>query len=269
MKSANLQETWEKTGYIIFPNFIDEVERHRLKIICDRILHQIRIEEKNYENNTNISSLTDEKYFTEYHQQDLIELLEFIANPRIVSILTQIAGQSPLFHNTQYFYQPKEKSWDGIWHRDTQFNAPESALEQQRMRQITGVHFRVAFEEDNRLEFVPGSHQRWDTEAELSIRKGHNPTESNMPGRERIHLKARDACLFHAWGIHRGTYRAEIPRSTLDIIYGWGGVCDWAIPQPMCFSNPVLLERLSEDTRRFYQHFIDSYQPYWNTIMSG
>ncbi|MBE9128378.1 MULTISPECIES: phytanoyl-CoA dioxygenase family protein [unclassified Coleofasciculus] len=264
MNSKNLKLTWEQYGYIIFPDFIDETERTSLKQICDRILNQIIADDKRYENTTNIAFLTEPNYFI-HHHQDLLKLLEFIAAPRILSILTQISGQSPLFHNTQYFYKPKQKSWDGIWHRDTQFNAPYSELEQQRMSQMTGVHFRVAFEDDTRLEYVPGSHQRWDTEAELTIRKGNNPTQSEMPGRERIELKAGDACLFHAWGIHRGTYRAEIPRSTFDIIYGWGGLCDWGIPKPTCFADLSLLEELSNTAKIFYQNFIETYQSYWMT----
>jgi hypothetical protein len=131
------------------------------------------------------------------------------------------------------------------------------------MTNHTGVHFRVAFLPDRQLEYAPGSEQRWDTPEELSIRKGDHPTGSDMPGRITIDLAPGDACLFHAWGIHRGTYRSAIPRRTLDIIYGWGGVCDYAPPPPMCFTDPKLLARLSPHARQFFDHFIHSYQRHW------
>jgi hypothetical protein len=84
-----------------------------------------------------------------------------------------------------------------------------------------------------------------------------------MPGRRKIELEAGDACLFHAWGIHRGTYRADVPRRTLDIIYGWGGVCDYSPPPPMCFTDRDLLARLSPGARNFFDYFIRIYEKYW------
>ena len=84
-----------------------------------------------------------------------------------------------------------------------------------------------------------------------------------MPGRTTIDLAPGDACLFHSWGIHRGTYRAEIPRRTLDIIYGWGGVCDYAPPPAMCFTDAELFARLSRNAGKFFEYFIRSYETYW------
>ena len=86
-----------------------------------------------------------------------------------------------------------------------------------------------------------------------------------MPGSKKIELGAGDACLFHAWGIHRGTYRADVPRRTLDIIYGWGGACDYCPPPPMCFTDQDLLARLSPSARNFFDYFIKTvYSEYWN-----
>jgi len=176
--------------------------------------------------------------------------------------VSQLAGELPLFHNTQYFYNPTQPH-DGEWHRDTQFLAPDEGLERKRMKQHTAVHFRIAFLADQQLEYVPGSEQRWDTPEESSIRKGQHPTDSGMPGRTRIELGPGDACIFHAWGIHRGTYRAEIPRRTLDIIYGWGVACDYAPPPPMCFTDSALLSQLSWPARQFFDSFIRRYEGYW------
>ena len=85
-----------------------------------------------------------------------------------------------------------------------------------------------------------------------------------MPGRMRIALQAGDACLFHAWGIHRGNYQANVPRQTLDIIYGWGKTCDYAPPPPMCFEDRTLLERLGPGARDFFGTFTRRYAPFWD-----
>ena len=251
---------------MLIREFLDGREISELKRICDQVLKQAIAEAPERSNASNIAYLTDRKYF-HGHEADLLRLLEFIADQRIISILTDLSGELPLFHNTQYFYNPAT-SWDGDWHRDTQFLAPEAALEKKRMKLHTGVHFRVAFLADSQLEYVPGSERRWDLAGELKIRKGAEPSGFDMPGRRQIELGIGDACLFHAWGIHRGTYRAEIPRRTLDIIYGWGGVCDYSPPPPMCFTDPDLLARLSPGARNFFDYFIQTYGRFWGDARS-
>jgi hypothetical protein len=261
MKVQDIAEKWQAQGFAVIPNFLAAHEIGPLRRICDHVLQQAIEEDPRRAGARNIAYLTEQRYFRS-REDDLLQLLEFIADDRIVTVLRHLAGEMPLFHNTQYFYDPMQ-SHDGEWHRDTQFLAPDGVLERVRIKQHIGVHFRVAFLPDRQLEYVRRSERRWDTPEELSIRKGAHPTHSDMPGRTRIELAPGDACLFHAWGIHRGTYRAEIPRRTLDIIYGWGGVCDYAPPPPMCFTDRALLLQLSPTARKFFDHFISSYEPYW------
>ena len=262
MDIAAVAKEWNDCGVVIIPGFLDRTEIAALRHICDRVLEQAIAEAPDRANASNIAYLTERKYFRA-HEADLLRLLEFIADQRIVLLLTRLSGELPLFHNTQYFYHPAVTSWDGDWHRDTQFLAPEVSLERERMKQHTGVHFRVAFLPDAQLEYVPGSECRWDALAELEIRKGAQPSRPDMPGRKKIELRTGDACLFHAWGIHRGTYRADIPRRTLDVIYGWGGACSYSPPPPMCFTDPELLARLSPQARNFFDYFINAYRVYW------
>ena len=263
MDFEEISKHWNESGLVVIPGFLDRWEIPELRRICDHVLQQAIAEAPDRANASNIAYLTEPRYFHS-READLLRLLEFIANQRIVALLTHLARELPLFHNAQYFYNPASMSWDGDWHRDTQFLAPEIALEQERMKQHTGVHFRVALVADSQLEYVPGSERRWDSAGELEIRKGAEPRRSDMPGSRKIELGVGDACLFHAWGIHRGTYRADIPRRTLDIIYGWGGACDYCPPPPMCFTNRDLLARLSPSARNFFDYFIKTYGRYWN-----
>jgi Phytanoyl-CoA dioxygenase (PhyH) len=263
MNIDQIAKGWTQSGLVVIPKFLEQPEISELRRICDQVLQQAITEAPDRANASNIAYLTEPRYFRS-REGDLLRLLEFIANQRILSLLSHLSGEAPLFHNTQYFYDPSSMSWDGDWHRDTQFLAPEVALEKKRMKLHTGVHFRVAFLADCQLEYVPGSQRRWDLPGELKIRKGAEPRHSNMPGRKQIELGVGDACLFHAWGIHRGSYRADIPRRTLDIIYGWGGVCDYSPPPPMCFTDRDLLARLSLGARNFFDYFIQTYETYWS-----
>jgi Phytanoyl-CoA dioxygenase (PhyH) len=262
MKTEEPAKSWRKYGVVVIPEFLDQWEVDALRRICDRVLEQALAQDSRLANARNIAYLTERKYFRS-DDAELLKLLEFIADGRILSLLTTLAGELPLFHNTQYFYNPTSRSHDGEWHRDTQFLAPDPGLEKVRISHHTGVHFRVAFLPDRQLEYVPGSEQRWDSPAELAIRKGSNPTDGNMPGRRTVALNTGDACLFHAWGIHRGTYKMDIPRRTLDIIYGWGGVCDYSPPPPMCLRDPDLIAQLTRGAREFFEHFVRCYLLYW------
>ncbi|NEP82344.1 MAG: phytanoyl-CoA dioxygenase family protein [Okeania sp. SIO3B3] len=266
-----IKNQWKNQGFCIFPNFIDTKKLEKLFLICDDIFNQWLATSPNIKeaaNTTNMAYLTEPIYFDKYPKK-LIELLEFIADQNIIEILEFISGEKILFHNTQYFFNPADKSWKGIWHRDTQFLAPEPELEKQRIKYNTGVHFRVAFLPDDYLEYVPASEQRWDTPEEYAIRKGENGKsniDDDMPGKQKIFLNPGDALLFHAWGIHRGVYDMNKPRRTLDIIYSWGNHCDYYVPPMTCFEQSDLLDKLSLNARDFFSYFIKTYQQYWEKI---
>lgn len=262
-----LKQQWEQ-GFCVFPQFLNQERVERLREICDRILEQwldrLPAASRNAPS-TNMAYLTEPHYF-QTNTEELLELLEFVADPEILRILTSIAGEKPLFNNTQYFFNnPLSPSWEGDWHRDTQFLAPEPELEQQRMQQFTGVHFRVALLPDSCFAYVPASEQRWDSSEEYAIRKGEGKPKNDrtMPNQQTIHLNLGDGLLFHAWGIHRGIYQQQIPRRTLDVIYQWGGICDYFPPPPTCFQEQAVLDRLSPGAKEFFDYFVQTYESFW------
>jgi ectoine hydroxylase-related dioxygenase (phytanoyl-CoA dioxygenase family) len=119
-----------------------------------------------------------------------------------------------------YYHEQTKRDWDGDWHRDSQFGRPDPEHERARFENSVAVHVRVAFEDDDWLQIVPGSHARWDTPEELHIRRGSDRATAFMPNATRIRLRAGDGCLFHAWSIHRASYRCAPIRRTLDALYG-------------------------------------------------
>lgn len=268
MDLIQIKQQWQTAGFCIFPYFMDASQMNKLWEICDDILQQWFANAPNLKqraDSPNMAYLTEPIYF-KHQPNHLIDLLEFIANPKILAILKFISQRDILFHNTQYFFNPTHTSRAGDWHRDTQFLAADPELEKKRMQHSTGVHFRIAFLQDHCLEYVPGSEQRWDTPEEYAIRKGEKGQQSNsdeMPGKIRILLNPGDALLFHAWGIHRGSYDVETPRRTLDIIYQWGNPCNYCPPLATCFQQHNLLEQLNPSAGEFFRYFIQTYENYW------
>jgi len=266
MNKEQVKHRWDRNGYFVVPRLFDLSSVKELRKICNRVLGQWLNESRDPRASSdliNMAYLTEPRYF-EDHPAQLTTLLEAVADEKILSLLEAVFDAELLFHNTQYFFDPRGQSRAGAWHRDQQFVAEDDATEELIRRTTVGVHVHVAFLPDDNLEIVPGSHTRRDTPEELRIRRGLNGRETSaddMPGAVRISLGAGDACFFSAWSIHRGRYLAEHPRRTFDIIYGTSN--QWAVPPPTCFLRPDVLRGVSEPARRFFRRFIDAYKPAW------
>jgi hypothetical protein len=268
MNNHSFNEQWRRDGYLVVRQLFDAAAVAELRAICDDVLCRWLNEAADAEraaNSTNMAYLTEPRYFTE-KPPCLSALLEAIAHRRILATLDELSDRELLFHNTQYFFNPASRSRAGDWHRDQQFGAPDEATEKSRMRRTIGLHLHLAFLPDDNLEIVPGSHARWDTREEWAIRHGidgRKKNEAALPGAERILLEAGDGCFFSAWAIHRGSYLADRPRRTFDIIYGTPA--DWHTPPPTCFLAPSVLDNLSPPARHFFERFIAAYKDKWRT----
>jgi ectoine hydroxylase-related dioxygenase (phytanoyl-CoA dioxygenase family) len=261
-----IRSQWNKKGYVVIPRLFDAARVEELREICDRILEQWIDESTHPEaaaNSTNMAFLTEPRYFERQPERRRI-LLNAIGDETILSVLSNFMDGAPLFHNTQYFFNPATETRGGDWHRDQQFGAADETVEKLRMKEAVGIHAHIALLPDDNLDYVPGSHLRWDTPSELEIRKGLNGQKKNsslMPKAERITLETGDAVFFSAWGIHRGNYVAGVPRRTFDIIFGTSP--GWFTPPPTCFLESNALDDLTPPAHNFFARFIETYRDKW------
>jgi hypothetical protein len=249
-------DSFARQGIAVFPRFLATAQVALLRAACDRVLERQRADDAR--DTTNIAYLTNSRWHPD-GDADRLALLEFIASPCITTLITGAIG-APSFHNTQYFMEPRTRSWTGSWHRDCQFLVDAPAQEDAIRAGSRGVHFRVALVDDDHLEYIPRSEQRADTAQELTARWSHGgqPMTDTLPGAVRLPLRTGDALLFHAWGIHRGRYVAGCPRRTLDVIYDIGA------PPAGCpadaFAEPVPLAGLSPTAHAFFAAFNDAHR---------
>jgi hypothetical protein len=232
----NRVQSFHVHGYFVVPAFSNPAELGELRRACDIALDRARADSTEKGHTTpSIGPLTEPSYFAR-HPGELDRLTRFIGSARVCALLEGLALEgeedTPHLRSTDYYHEQTKRDWDGDWHRDSQLGQPDPELECRRILTTTSAHLRVALEDDDRLEIVPGSHRRWDTPDELRIRKGSERTSSAMPGAVRIALSAGDACVFHAWSIHRATYRRVPLRRTLDSLYAFGGLPrrGWTVP---------------------------------------
>jgi hypothetical protein len=207
-------------GFFIVPAFVDDAQRADLRRVCDAALHGARAVSRETGHSTpRISLLSDadpktaESIATFFSSRLVCTLLDGL------SLLHEL--EAPRLKDVHYYHEQTKQDWDGDWHRDSQFGRPDLEIERKVISTTTTVHVRVALEDDDRLEIVPGSHNRWDTPEELRIRKGASRATSEMPNAVRIELSAGTGCVFHAWTVHRATYRREPVRRTLDAVFAF------------------------------------------------
>jgi hypothetical protein len=225
---------WRTRGYFIVRRFASAAEIDTLRRSCDGVLERKRRASPSVGHTTTHIGLFDPTEFGDESQR-LQPLLEFLASARVCTLLRDLAPPSagdPWLKTLQYFHEQTVRDWQGAWHRDSQFGRNDPEVEKAFLRRTTAVRFRVACLPDDRLELVPGTHARWDTEEELAIRKRQAlaglvvPVEPAadvaMPGAERVVLEPGDACVFHAWMIHRGSYTRSPARRTLDAFFRYG-----------------------------------------------
>jgi hypothetical protein len=204
------------------------------------------------------------------------ELLDLMAEPRILDLWRAVAGSEPVFARASLFMDPPlpyaldpamhavaAPDGAGHWHRDVGVEPDDeverAALLSGELRRDDGYLLEIALLPSDAFEYVPGSHLRWDTPAELAARKhGQTVVERTrpLPGACRVRLEAGDAVLVDGTGIHRGWYTHGVARRTITLwylgarhlsVYPAGDV------RVRCLVEPEELERLRPATASFFR----------------
>lgn len=151
-------------------------------------------------------------------EADRLCLFQFLASDKFISVVASVFDSQPVFMNTQLFFNPFNVGQKNYWHRDPQYHL---SIEEQKAA-LTGpdvVHFRIPLFDEPGVEFIPGSHQYWDTPQEQAVRleeggrKNYEPLESGV----KTPLDAGDLLVFSANMIHRGLYGKD--RLALDVLF--------------------------------------------------
>lgn len=263
-KVGALAYYWRTRGYVVLPRFMGWRDRKRVRAACDRAERAWRARLPPQRRDGPLSNMADLTHPRWYDDGRVpAEILRFVAEPSVLDLIEAITGGTPLFHNTQYFMEQRGADWDGGWHRDSQFLALDAETERRHIAEGTGVHFRVALEDDPWLRIVPGSHRRWDTAREWAIRRDREP--GDPVGAVSVPLEAGDAMLFNAWSIHQGLYRREPARRTFDVIYMTRGTAERALTPKACMPSAVRMASLPRAARAFYERFARTYRRAWSS----
>ncbi len=270
----DLNRKWTSEGYIIVRGLIDRERIERTRVLCEDVLQQWYRRDPEtgapgLANGTTMFNVIRPEYFRQ-HPERLAEILELTADRRALDVASAIFGEEPLFRSTSLWFNPKETSRDGNWHRDSQFTTKSDEEEKQFLfggSRSNGVQLQVALVPSEDSEVVPGSHLRWDTDEEYRIRKGDggkNNTSNAMPGAVRASLQPGDAVAFNPLTLHRGRYHSDKRRLTFMMTYTTtdNAPLDYFSTQPW-FLEEGYLNGLTPAATAFFQRFIDTFKSGW------
>jgi len=215
---------YEEQGYLYLENFFSEVELVRIEKILDKF-HQKWMEENAsyYEKGLlNSHSLTSGNYLNE---EDKIALFQFITQDKLQAIIKTVFSETPIFLNTQLFFDPKNSKQKNYWHRDIQYTGMSVEEQKVAIGNQNVVHFRIPMRKESGIELIPQTHREWDLPEEFEVRNSLNgavPSDDLKRGKV-IGLNRGDVLVFSANMIHRGIYGQN--RFSLDVLF-----CD-NIPQ--------------------------------------
>jgi hypothetical protein len=273
----DLANHWQRDGYIVVSGLIHSTRAARLGAIAESILDQWR--ECNPETGepgggpdaTVMRHLNHPRYFRQDSARGLVDLLQAVADPAVLDVCRAILDAEPLFRCTSLFMNPESNSQNGNWHRDSQFHHPDEEEERQAIDAGGGlgrsVQLQVALVPSDDVEVVPGSHRRWDTDAEYAIRRAdeqRNNRSNAMPGALRVALAPGDAVAFNPLALHRGRYHTDKRRRTLMLTYtsSMHPRFDYFSDQPW-FDTAGYLADLDQHTCAFFEQFVNRYGDEW------
>jgi hypothetical protein len=226
----SVRDQWRTDGFVTLRGLYDEQRTVRLKRICDSVLHQWRERDPVTGQVPAVDAIRMQhvhhpSYFPD-RKADLCHLLNAIGDCEVLSTCRDLFEEEPLFNCTTLYMNPIEKRRDGFWHRDTQNPFPDPEDERNAVQEAGPagemIQIQIALVPSDELEYVSGSHLRWDTTKEFEIRRANgcqNSNSNDMPGASRVILRPGDAVLFNSCGIHRGQYHPDKLRRTLMLTF--------------------------------------------------
>ncbi len=224
-----------ETGFLRIESFLNESDLSALEVILRKFHNSwlIKNEELFRKGAINSAYITNGEFLT---SEDRLVLLKFVSSKKIVEVARGFLGNDLRFLNTQIFFNPFNEFQKNYWHRDIQYTGLSECDQRKTIegKETQVLHLRLATANEKGIEFVPGSHFRWDSSEELNIRlkRSGKTSSDNISGAKAVPLNQGDLLVFDANIIHRGLYGGD--RFSFDMLF--------------CKPLPTILSFISKDT---------------------
>lgn len=213
------KEAFRKDGYVLFRSFFTPLELQSIRgpVKDANALWLEEHPEAMSKGVVNSAYLTSPRFCPapEYRRA----IFRFIALDRMVHLAAGFMDATPYFMNTQAFFNPLPGTRQPYWHRDIQYTGMPEEEQKEKILKDHVLHFRIPLAADPGLEFIPGSHKRWDTQEERAVRLNLDGRKQHhdLPGSVRVPHGPGDLLVFSAHLIHKGVYGGD--RLSFDVLY--------------------------------------------------
>lgn len=215
---VDLASNYRKKGFVRVEGLFQEAELTQLHEVLLRFHSRWRAANPQiYEAHAiNSAYLTDQVHLCPDDRRVLFRLL---GDERVEHILRALFPGPMAFMNTQLFFNPVNPQQSNYWHRDIQYGGESEAVQREELTNINVLHLRLALMPEPGLEFVAGSHTRWDTATEYAVRMGQGQKKvcDDLPGAESVAMARGDLLIFSANMLHRGLYGGD--RFAFDMLF--------------------------------------------------
>lgn len=231
-------------GYLVLRGVFNPQELSRVLLILKNH-HEAWIEDNRgfYETQAvNSAYITNKKYLTD---NERLTLFNFITDEKILDALASAIPDKPTFLGTQLFFNPYNHSQKNYWHRDMQYNNEPLEKQKANLTNQIPLHVRVAMRDEPGLELIPGTHKRWDTLEEYTVRMedGARHNYDALPGTIKLPLNAGDILVFSANMIHRGLYGQD--RFAFDLLFTDQNPEILKFADPSCLPDQNMLRKIT------------------------
>jgi ectoine hydroxylase-related dioxygenase (phytanoyl-CoA dioxygenase family) len=212
-----VSEFFRKHGYEHIPGLYPESKIKELEaVIVDHHTAWIEENRKFYRDKAVNSAYLTRPGILDDRQR--LRLFQFVGQLAQHKLAQELLHENMCFMNTQLFFNPHNVQQHNYWHRDMQYTGLDEAEQKAALHEKQILHFRVALRDEPGIELIPGTHARWDTLEEYSVRleKEGARVFDTLPGSATISMQRGDLLVFSANMIHRGLYGMD--RLALDVI---------------------------------------------------
>ena len=231
--------TFRRQGFALQRGLLSKDTLAVLTAVSDRIHEQWTSENPltpDAAGQVNCNKLTTATFFPPRLTDDRLAFFNALASPELYQFVETTIAQDLYFHGTQLFFDPLGGRKQPYWHRDIQYMGFDEARQKTLFVELVHLHVRIVTQPEQSFLLVPGSHARWDTNAEYDVRmerNGRRPSDDLETARA-FDLVPGDVLVFSAHMLHRATYRRNPQRRTLDLLLGH--------PHPQVSALPTLDE---------------------------
>jgi len=201
---------WNRDGFLVLPDFLSDNEVSEANRKMDEAFRRFKEEGRD---NHELAQLKNVEQISGIIEQDEL-FLQLMEHPRMMNMLRDVMGDSFVMIDNDALIKPPKKPAHTNWHRDTDIRYERGEKPMPFMVKVFYFLSDVGYE-GGALALLPGSvHMPNAILPKVEV-------QEDMPGHERMTVKAGTAVLFHGY-LYHSALNNHTEHTRRSLIYNYG-----------------------------------------------